>query len=454
MVAATTDQQPHSNEIEEALLGSLLIDPDAVIRIAAIGLASDDFWSPAHQAIYKTVQELVGHGTAIDYTTVGNALDQSRHNGQTFLEYVGGWPKLSRLITKTPTTVHVTDYATQLKALSFRRKLIVVSGRLAGMGFNHSGTLEQAQQDAMRMFADAIHLEDGDSHLYGTDDLMTAYLVNQERRAAQLKADPYSLVTTPWPDVNRYIPDVGPGIVHLIAARPGVGKTIYLENVAEFNATRGKTVAFYHLELDHQFMMDRRVCRHSGVTYDELRHGYNGPALGPAIDRINEWKGNVTLIHCPSWPVERIMADAVRLNAEGKADIVLIDYLQKIPVPDVRNRNEWGLVGRVVGSIKDAAERLKIPVFLACQVIREMERRGDTAIPRMSDLYGGTFIESFCNQIVILHSRQDTAQEEQDDYPTGSREVYIVKNTQGATGKAELVHFRRQYRFESLRRAA
>lgn len=438
-------------------MGAMLLDSDAVIRVGAVGLVSGDFWHPPNQTIYKAIAGLADAGTAVDYHTVGNALEQARHNGQNCLEFVGGWAGLTRLVTRTSSTVHVTDYARQLKALSFRRHLISLGGKLVGLGHNHEGTLEQLQGDAMRMVADGLELEDTESHLYGSDETLLDYLVTQQQREERLASDPAALVETPWPDLNRLISDTDAGIVHVVAARPGVGKTIYLEGIAEYNAQRGKRVAFYHLELSNQFMLDRRMARHSHIAYDELKRGYCGDEVQLATAEIAKWQRNVTYIHCPTWPVERIVADAQRLHTECKADVVLVDYLQRIPLPEVRNRSEWTMVGQVMARIKDGAERMGVPLFLACQLVRDMEKRGDNPVPRMSDLYGGAHIEMAANQIVILHNPQGLddqgpAKLGPDDAETGLREAYVVKNTQGAMGKVTLVHFRREFQFGSLER--
>lgn len=426
----------------------MLIDPDALLRIGGTGLTPEDFYTPGHKLIYRVVERLAGRGEAVDLVTVGNTLEQINGRNGNALEFIGGRAELSRLVSLLPTTIYAADYARDVRDLAFRRNLITACTKIITDSYNHDGTRDALQQAAAETFGKAVQVEDEHSHLYGTDEALLNYLVTQQERQDQLKRNPNAMVKTPWAPVNALLVTLDPGMVQVIAATPGVGKTIYMENVAEYNAARGKAIAFYHLELSHQFMLDRRMARWSGKTYDELRAGYAGPEVQQATANISAWQKNMTYIHCPGWSAERIMADAARLQAEGKADIVIIDYLQKLAMPESRYRNESSIIGGQVGHIKNGAERLQFPVFLGCQVTRDFKGRGTAGRAQLSDLYGSGMIEAFTNQVVILHAPA------KDDYemPEGleARELYIDKNTQGALGMVELAHRRGRFRLEVL----
>lgn len=447
-MANTIEQQPNSREAEEALLGSILIDPDAILRVTAQGLLPAHFYRPGNQVIYRAMLTLFQRGEAIDHVTLASALEQVRHGQGTALAFIGGASELTRLIGETVTSVHAEHYARVVQDLAFRRGLIDAAREISALAYEHEGTRDQLQEQAAERFAEAVAVTDERSHLYGTDDALVDYLVTQGDRQERLEQDPHALVLTPWQELNAMLVDVDAGIVHVVAARPGVGKTIYLENVAEYNAMRGKAIAFYHLELSHQIMLDRRMCRWSGVPYEKLRAGYSGREVIDALDKIRVWQRNVTYVHCPGWSAERIMADVARMQAEGRADVVVIDYLQKIPQPDMRNRNEASVIGKLVSCIKDGAERLGVPVFLGCQVTRDLKSRGANGRPTKDDLFGSGLIEAYTNQIVILHEP-----DQESKFPSRyeTRELYVDKNSQGRKGKVLLQHVEGQFRFESGR---
>jgi replicative DNA helicase len=441
-----TQELPNSRQTEENLIASLLIDPDAILRIGGTGLVPEDFYTPGHKLVYKVIQRLAAKGEAVDLVTVGNALEQVNGKTGNALDYIGGRAELSRMVALLPTTIYAADYARDVRDLAFRRNLIGACTKIITDSYNHEGTRDALQQTAAETFGKAVQVEDEHSHLYGTDEALLDYLVRQQERQEQLKRDPFALVTTPWSDVNRLLIALDVGMVQVIAARPGVGKTIWMENVAEYNAQRNKAIAFYHLELSHQFMLDRRMARWSGVTYDELRKGENGEKVERATDAIRQWQKNMTYIHCPGWSAERIMADAARLQAEGKADIVIIDYLQKLAMPESRYRNEASIIGGQVAHIKDAAERLGFPVFLGCQVTRDLKQRGATGRAQLTDLYGSGMIEAYSNQVCILHV--PTMDDDEGPYELEPRELYVDKNTQGALGMVNLAHRCGRFRLE------
>lgn len=442
----TTPELPNSKQTEENLIASLLIDPDAILRIGGTGLTADDFFNPANKLVYRVIERLASQGEAADLVTVGNALEQINGKTGNALDYIGGRAELSRLVAMLPTTIYAADYARDVRDLAFRRNLITACSKITAAAYNHEGTRDALQQSASELFGKAVQVEDEHSHLYGTDDALLDYLVHQQERQQRLKADPYALITTPWSEINRLLIALDDGMVQVIAARPGVGKTIWMENVAEYNAQRKKAIAFYHLELSHQFMLDRRMARWSGVAYDELRKGENGQKVEQATDAIRQWQKNMTYIHCPGWSAERIMADAARLQGEGRADIVIIDYLQKLSMPDSRYRNEASIIGGQVAHIKDAAERLQFPVILGCQVTRDIKHRGQDGRAMLTDLYGSGMIEAYSNQVCILHA--PILDEDEGPYELEPRELYVDKNTQGALGMVNLAHRCGRFRLE------
>jgi len=433
---------PSNIDAERAVLGSILIDPDAILCVER-DLAPEDFYREAHTWIYGAMLDLHHDHRALDFVTVTDELDQ---RGQ--LSKIGGPSEITALIDAPPTSVNVADYVHIVRRTAYQRRIIQASGKIARVAHQGEGDLDSMSMECQRLLTAALPKAQLKSHLTG-DDALVAYEANQGRRAEKLQEDPNLWVKTGWADVDEFLSPIEPGIVSIWAGIPGVGKTIALENIAEYNAQRGKNVVFYHYELSHQVMLDRRMSRHSGVDYKELRKGYLGSEVQSATSRMSRWQYRMIYVHCPGWSAEKLVADLTRLWGEGKADLGVIDYLQKMPLPDTKGFNEASLIGQVVETIKTAAEVLGIPLLLGCQVTRAHSQRYDRK-PHLSDLRKSGEIEEKCNQVVFLFREAMI----NDDVKTDVLEVYAEKNTLGPCEQAHLLHQAGRFRFDSLVRRA
>jgi len=217
-----------------------------------------------------------------------------------------------------------------------------------------------------------------------------------------------------------------------------VGKTIYLEGVAEHNARRGHHVAFYHLELSHQLMLNRRMARYSGLPIQQLRRGYTGPELARATDDIREWHQRITYVHCAAWSAERIAADMVRLCAKGECDVAIVDYFQKMRWPEKTGANTAAIYGLMAETLKNAAENLGIPVVTAAQGNRSWKQNANSR-PHIEDLRNSGEIHEKCNQAVVLH-RANEREDRRGGGTLESIQAAVEKNTTGDVGRIELFH--------------
>jgi len=353
------------------VIGSILIDPDAVLRARETGLQPADFWSPAWGVVYDVALGLAMSLRPIDMVTLCDALGARRNgDGRTILEIVGGAAALTELIEKTPTSIHAAHYAGMVRDEARKRELIRVAAEITGLAYNHEGEIAGLYSEAGRIFAAAVRTVGARSHIYGSDEVLTEYLVNQQRREEELAANPHAQVKTGLVNLDQMLGDMAPGKLHAIVARSSVGKTMYCEQLAEYNAMHGHRVAYYHLEQQGQDMLDRMICRHSGVSLYDLRNGYHGPEVDAAIDRTRGWFGNMTYVHCPGKGADWIAADAQRLATEKGLGLIVVDYLQKIML---RENNKAGLNsaqlwGEVVETLKTCAEVTGIPLVLGSQV--------------------------------------------------------------------------------------
>ncbi len=423
------DNLPHSDDSERALLGACLIDPDAIYRVQEQDLQASDFLSDANAAVYRTIDAIAHEGGMPNLVTVGARLGQSGE-----LQMVGGPSALTEMIELATSTVLAGEYAKTVRTLAHQRRIISMAGDVAAMAHGHTGTLDELLQQVTGRFFEIVQTDGHGAHLYGTEDALLDYLANQQTRQERDKMDPNSFITTGIPSLDRMLGDMPDGYFQIVAARTSVGKTMYMEQLAEHNARRGRPVAYYHLELGHQGMLDRRMARASGIQVNELRRGYSGKEIIDATQCIEQWQKNVTYIHCPGWSADRIVADMTRLCARGLCELALVDYLQKVALPTSKTANGAQLVGMVCEAFKNAAERLEIVVVMGSQVRRDKGR------PTMEHLRDSGEIAEKANQVVMLHRTDPDVVG-----PTEMLEAYVDKNTMGETGMTELVHMRGRY---------
>lgn len=436
---------PHNAEAEEALIGSILLDPDALLRAREVDLQPGDFYLHKMGLLYQAALDLADRFEPVDPLGIADLLD-NRQNGQgSQLDAIGGQSELTRLLSDTPSSIYARHYAEIIKRDSRRRAVIGAAAEIAARAQEHDGDLAELYDAISGLLFEAMDRPEAESHLYGTDETLMAYLARQQERADRFENDPQALPRTWWPNLDALINYLRPGQIHLVTAITSVGKTIYLEQIAEANAMRRHRVVYYHLELTHEGMEDRRMARHSGVPLSKIEvEGYSGPEVGKAIDSIKGWHKNLVYVHCPGWTAERIAADIMRLHARGECDLPIVDYLNKIPVQLRAGKNEASAIGDNVETLKNTVERLHVPLVMAAQVNRQY--KGNRR-PHFDDVKGSSDIEQKVNQIVVLHrgAERKSGDHFNEQEPM---HVFVDKNTSGATGEVTLWHRLGRFRFE------
>lgn len=448
IAAEQADLLPQSIEAERALLGALLVDPDGILAAREVNLAPEDFWRESYRWVYAAMLSMADRFQTPDYVSVCDALAHRENGHGSQLDALGGPAALTKLISECPSSVYARHYAEIVKQRAQQRRIISACSEIAEMAHKHDGGIAELYDLASRTFFDAVATTTPSSHLYGGDDALIAYQMQQAERATLLAEQPERLIQTGLCALDAVLGDILPGYLHVVVARSSVGKTMYLEQVGEYNAQRGRQVAFYHLELAHETMLHRAIVRRmpmradpgavaKAIGFQDLDHGYCGPEVAQAMNAIRPWFGRMTYIHCPGWSVERICADIVRLRAKGRCDLAVVDYLQKLswPTESKVGLNLAQLYGVMANQLKNVAEQLGIPVLIGSQVSRDYKARGDRR-PHAEDIRNSGMIEEMSTQIVVLHRPDDTAQ--RSPQPV---EAWVEKNTQGRLGKASLLHF-------------
>ena len=435
---------PHDEEAERSVIGSVLIDPDAVLRTEEVGLAVSDFYDRRLGWIYEAAEALAMRREPIEAFTIARELERAPDGADgNRLAVLGGDATLTRLIVDTPSTVHAGYYAEIVKRDARRRRLIAAGAEVAAASHQHEGELSDLYDKVSQILFGAMERSDADSHLYGGSRALSRYFDTQAVRQERLRQNRDAMLKTYWVDVDRMVGDFQPGQLVIVGATTSVGKTMAMEQLSEANAKRGHAIAFYHLELSHQSMLDRCVARCSGIDTRRLREGYDGAEVFDALAEISAWHDNITLVHCPGWTAERIAADIMRLHAQGRCELAVIDYLQKVSMPDRRGYSPSKLIGLQVEAFKNVAEQIGIPVVLGSQVSRFFKTTANKR-PTMDDLRDSGEIEEKANIVLMLHN--PTPREDRRDYQkTEVIELHVEKNTDGPLGMAKLVHVKGRF---------
>lgn len=434
---------PFNREAEEALVGALLIDPDAMMRVRETDLAQSDFYIERLGMIYAAAIALNTRHEPCDVVTLADELARRKQ-----LETLGGVPYLASLINTTPTSIHVLHYADLVMRCSRRRRLIGAAGEIAALAYQHEGEIGEMYDAASQSLFGAMARGNNGAHLYGGDDALVWYMGEQLRTRMSLEQDQNALLHTYWRDVDDLTGAMQAGQLWIIGANTSVGKTMAMEQLAEANAQRGHTVAYYHFEISHRGMLHRMVARHSGCDSRQLRRGYYGNEVSDAFERIRRWFPNLTLVHCSGWTAERVVADITRLHAQGRCELAVVDYLQKVRLPDKAGYSPYKLIGNAVEALKNCAEEMGIPIVLGSQTNREYKRSG-RGRPTAADLRDSGEIEEKANVVLMLHN--PIAPESRDAFaPTELIEVYVEKNTDGPTGMVKLVHRKGRFLLGSM----
>lgn len=420
---------PQDIEAEFSVLGGLMLDSEAFDQVADI-IEIADFYTPAHQVIYKAILELHQKTQPIDLITVKNHLESKNE-----LDQIGGPEYLLTLLDKVITSANIDSHAKIIKEKSLLRKLIHTSTGIIEKSFSH----DYSDVDWLIDYAESEILKVGEekssSGLIGSTEIVTASIKKIEE-LYQRKAD-VTGVPSGFTDLDKMTAGLHGGELIIIAARPSMGKTAFSLNVASHMALRAKkAVAYFSVEMGKESLMMRLLAGESKISMGELRNGRiqdaSWPKLIQAAGLISESKLFIDDTSGIS-PFE-IRARCRRLKAQHGLDCIMIDYLQIMQLKqkvDSRERE----VSEISRSLKAIAKELNVPVIALAQLNRGVEGRSDRR-PMLSDLRESGSIEQDADVIMMLY--RDDYYDKDDQDKQGHAEVIIGKQRNGPTGTVKL----------------
>lgn len=412
--------QPQNLEAEQGLLGALLIDKDAIIKVADF-LRPDHFYHEHHSLIYKAIIALFERRDPIDMVTVPAELKKME-----VLATVGGAGYLTDLVNLTPVSYHVEHYGRLLKDIALKRKLITTAGKISDMAFSGREVrqlLEEAEQSLFGISQEYLHEQF--VPLKAILEKSFDRLDEMQKHRGELRGVP-----TGFPSVDKMLSGLQESNLIIVAGRPSLGKSSLALNLAQAATVDHKIpVAIFSLEMSREQLADRLLAAQADV---DSWHITSGNLKDEDFKKIGEAMGELAeaplfIDDTPGINILEMRTKARRLQIDEKVKLIIVDYLQLIQGRGLENRVQE--VSEITQALKNMARELKIPVLACAQLSRAVESRGEKR-PQLSDLRESGSIEQEADVVMFLYR--------EDDDNRSDVKLYIAKHRNGPTGELDL----------------
>lgn len=431
---------PQNVEAEQSVLGSLLIDKEAIVRIAD-SLRPEDFYKDIHGMIYQAMLEVYEHREPIDLLSLTNRLQE---RGQ--LDIIGGRTYLTSLANLVPTASHVTHYANIVQRKATLRRLINASSEIAKLGYEEADNVDQVLDEAeQRVF------EVSQKYLKQKFIPLKTVLTEAFERIDELHKEPGKLRGQPtgFKDLDNILAGLQKSDLIILAARPSVGKTTLALDMARAIATKGKVpVGIFTLEMSKEQLVDRLICAEGGVDMWKMRTGRlsedeDFSNIGHAMGVLSE--APIFIDDSAVTSVTEMRTKARRLQSEHGLGLLVVDYLQLLEGRSaVENRVQQ--VSEITRGLKGIAKELNIPVLALSQLSRATEAR-NPPIPKLADLRESGSIEQDADVVLFIY-REGVYK--RDSERANIAEIIVAKHRNGPTGRAELYFDETKVSFRTL----
>jgi replicative DNA helicase len=435
---------PHNNEAETSVLGAILMGERAFDAIVVdVGLRPEHFYRPRHAAIYRAMVKLKekSEPEPIDVLTVSEELKRAGE-----LEEVGGTPYVNSLPTLVPAAGHFRRYAKIVKELALLRRLLDATRDIQGEVLSFSGDpgelFERAEAQLYR-----IRNDETSSELRSIEEVLHEELDKLEevsRRGVELTGTP-----TGFNDLDSLTGGLQPGNLIVMAARPSMGKSSLVANIAE-NASvdHGKGVALFSLEMSETELAQRFIASQAKLNGDDLRKGRVKADRWPKVLKATEKLAAAPLYidDTSDLGVLELRAKARRLHSRHELGLIIVDYLQLMR-PEDTQENRVVQIGQMSRGLKILARELNVPVIAVSQLSRAVEARPDKR-PLLSDLRESGNLEQDADVVVFIY-RDEYYNKENSEYP-GEAELIVSKHRNGPVGNVRLAFIPRHPKFANL----
>lgn len=431
---------PQNVEAEASLIGSLLIDKDAIIKVADI-VGLDDFYVTKNSQIFESILGLFEHREPIDVVTLADSLEKKG-----YLESIGGASYLTELVNSVPSSAHVAQYAHIVADKATLRRLIEAASSINSMAYGEGGALDSVLDEAEQaLFAVS------QKHLKQNFTPIQEVLTSSFERLDTLHKDKNALrgVPTGYRELDNLLAGLQNSDLIILAARPSMGKTSFALNIAQHVATKeGIPVGIFSLEMSKEQLIDRLLSSEAGIDSWKLR---TGNLEDSDFEKINKAMG--TLSESPIYIDDSAMANVMemrtkarRLQSENDLGLIVIDYLQLMSGRSTGGDNRVQEISEISRGLKGLARELNVPVIALSQLSRSVEMRSPK-IPQLSDLRESGSIEQDADVVMFIY-REDYYEKESER--KGMADLLIKKHRNGPTGEVELFFQPEQMLFKSV----
>lgn len=433
---------PQNLEAEQSVLGSILIDKNAIFKVAD-QLTPKDFYAPAHERIYEAIIELYDKHQPIDILSLTNRLKEKE-----LLADIGGSSYLAELTNQVTTASHVDHYTNIVRGRKVLRDLIEASAQITEDAFDSAKEVDEIIDDVEQKIIAISQKSSPQNFVLLRDELKPAY-----ERIEKLHEGKGMLrgVATGFTDLDNILSGLQPSDLIVIGARPSLGKTTFVLDIARNAALKTNLpIGVFSIEMSREQVIDRFIAAESQVPLWKLRTGRISDDLEfqmiqASLDRLSQ--ANIFIDDTASPNILQMRSMARRLQIEHGLSLLIVDYLQLI-APRNSSENMVQQITEISRGLKALARELHVPILAVSQLSRGVEQR-DNKIPRLSDLRESGSIEQDADIVLFIYrkdrDRADLPPEEQN-----VAEILIAKHRNGPLGTVRLKFDQERVTFRNM----
>ena len=417
---------PHNLEAEESVLGAMMLSAEAIADVVEF-VRPEDFYRSANGKVFETLRSIYARGEPVDAIT---AVEELRRRG--LLEEIGGHLYIHELVEQVPTPSAAAHYARIVSQHALLRRLISAAADIMEMGYSAPEDPDRVADEAEQRIYEVARRDEKDQ-IATLRDLVDQAILDLEH--IQNRDSAFAGLPTGFRDVDALLSGLQPGNLIVVAARPGVGKSSFVTNLARNVAVdHDAPVAMFSLEMSRWEIGMRLLCAEARVPWDAIRNKRVGAehwaSIAQAAEGLHE--APLTIVDSGNVTIVDIRAKARRLATRGLG-LIIVDYLQLMS-HHRRVDNRQQEIAEISRSLKLLAKELRIPVIAVSQLNRDPERRQDKR-PQLSDLRESGAIEQDADVVMFIH-RDDS-----DPNKKGIAELIVAKHRNGPTDTVTLSFF-------------
>ncbi len=412
---------PHDIDAERSVLGAVMIDKDAIMNVAEI-LQPSYFYDERHQHIYEGMQTLYEKRQPIDVVTLTDQLKKTKK-----LSAVGGASAIVDISSSVSTAANVQQYAKIVKGMAIKRSVISMSGELAELAFDESKEVQDVVDTAEQRVFELSQHQTTKAFVPIKEALAESFerLDELQRNSGEMRG-----VATGFADLDNVLAGMQKSNLIILAARPGIGKTAFSLNIAQYAAVTGKKkIGFFSLEMSKEELVDRLLVSQADIDAWRLKTGrldqQDFLKLSDAMGVLAD--AQIFIDDTPGASVFEMRTKARRLATEFGLDFIIVDYLQLAKGRTMDNRVQE--VAEISQGLKNIARELRVPVLALSQLSRAIESRGEKT-PQLSDLRESGSIEQDAGVVMFLYRKDDDIRE--------SVNLKIAKHRNGPLAEVDL----------------